>query len=76
MGMGDLYVDRHEAASSRPRETKCRPSGTSPEETFTHTQNCEHRSSSDQREGLKKNITYYANISIHSCYSLVRARLE
>lgn len=34
--MGALYRSRHEAASSRARETKCRPSGRRPEETYIH----------------------------------------
>lgn len=32
--MGALYVDRHEAASSRPLDTKWRPSGTKPDDTY------------------------------------------
>ena len=31
MGIGDLYIDRHDEASSRALETKWRPSGIRPE---------------------------------------------
>lgn len=33
MGMGFLYVDRHDEASSRALDTKCRPSGIKPDDT-------------------------------------------
>ena len=72
MGIGPLYVDRHDDASSRARETKWRPSGTNPEETcampFSMASACEIF-----RLGFSK--TYHSHVPIHSSYSFVRSGL-
>lgn len=76
--MGALYMERHDAASSRARDTKWRPSGRRPEETCNILNQLENPTpyvfgvmpSSDKR------TAYYTHIPVDGRYPLVCSRLE
>lgn len=73
MGIGDFQVDRHDDASSRARETKWRPSGIRPEETWYFAPLSAGPPLKRVSQG--RNI-YHANVPIHCCYSLVCSGLK